>query len=107
MAESKKNTAGALDIRNIIGLLLTVYGVILLGMGIFGDAQEQKTGGVNANLWASIGLLLVGAAFLAWARSVPVPKRPRGGDGGRGGGLRREGARAPACRDEPPDLRSG
>jgi hypothetical protein len=72
MAETKKHTAGALDIRNIIGLLLSVYGVILLFMGIFGDTAEQKTGGVNANLWAGLGLLVVGLGFLAWARIRPV-----------------------------------
>ena len=33
-----KKTAGALDIRNIIGVLLAIYGVILLLMGIFGDS---------------------------------------------------------------------
>ena len=33
----QKHTAGALDIRNIIGGLLGVYGVILVLMGLFGD----------------------------------------------------------------------
>ena len=68
----KKKTAGALDIRNIIGLLLTVYGVILVFMGIFGDIASSKTGGVNANLWAGLALLVVGLGFLAWARLRPV-----------------------------------
>ena len=49
-----KKTAGAFDIRNIIGSLLGIYGVILLLVGIFGDAEEQKTGGVNANLWTGL-----------------------------------------------------
>ena len=69
---AEKHTACALDIRNIIGLLLTVYAVILVFMGIFGDIQEEKTGGVNANLWAGLGLLVVGLAFLAWARLKPI-----------------------------------
>ena len=34
------STAGAFDIRNIIGALLVSYGVILVLMGIFGDAEE-------------------------------------------------------------------
>ena len=75
MAE-KTHTAGALDIRNIIGGLLAVYGVILTGMGLFGDQELDKTGDVNANLWAGIGLLVVGLAFIAWAvvRPIVVPE---------------------------------
>jgi hypothetical protein len=49
---TKRHTAGALDIRNIIGGLLGVYGVILVLMGLFGDKELDKTGDVNANLWA-------------------------------------------------------
>jgi hypothetical protein len=71
-SRTEKKTAGALDIRNIIGLLLTIYGVILLFMGIFGDISASKTGDVNANLWAGLGLLVVGLGFLAWARLRPV-----------------------------------
>ncbi|MGZ4465751.1 MAG: hypothetical protein ACXVW1_12690, partial [Nocardioides sp.] len=65
---TEKHTAGALDVRNIIGSLLSIYGVILLGMGIFGDTETSKTGGVNANLWAGLALLVVGVGFLVWAR---------------------------------------
>ena len=74
MTEStnRRHAAGALDIRNIIGGLLTVYGVILLFMGLFGDTASEKTGGVNANLWSGIGLLVVGLAFLTWARLKPI-----------------------------------
>ncbi len=68
----RRHTAGALDIRNIIGGLLSVYGVILLAVGLFGDAETDKTGGVNANLWAGIALLVVGLGFLAWARLKPI-----------------------------------
>ena len=64
--------AGIFDIRNIIGALLAVDGVILLLAGIFADTQEEKTGGVNANLWAGLALLVVGLAFMAWAAIRPV-----------------------------------
>ena len=67
-----KQTAGALDVRNIIGVLMAVYGVILLVMGIFGDTAAEKTGDVNANLWAGVALIAVGAVFLAWARLRPI-----------------------------------
>ena len=69
---SKKRTAGALDIRNIIGGLLGVYGVILVLMGLFGDKELDKTGDVNANLWAGLAMLVVAVVFLAWAKLKPV-----------------------------------
>ena len=73
----RRHRAGVLDIRNIIGSLLAVYGVILTLMGIFGDPETEKTGGTNANLWAGLVMLGVGLAFMAWARLRPtyVPER--------------------------------
>jgi drug/metabolite transporter (DMT)-like permease len=68
----QKHTAGALDIRNIIGGLLGVYGVILVLMGIFGDKELEKTGDINANLWAGVALVVVAAVFLTWARLRPI-----------------------------------
>jgi hypothetical protein len=64
--------AGIFDIRNIIGTLLSVDGLIILLVGLFGDTEEDKTGGVNANLWAGLVLLVVGLGFMAWARLRPV-----------------------------------
>lgn len=68
----KQQTAGLFDIRNVIGALMAVYGVILILMGLFGDKEGEKTGDVNANLWAGLILLAVGAVFLVWARVRPV-----------------------------------
>lgn len=70
MADTHK--AGAFDIRNVIGLLLAIYGVILTVMGLFADPETEKTGGVNANLWAGIALLVVGLGFMAWAKIRPI-----------------------------------
>jgi len=67
-----RHTAGALDIRNIIGGLLGVYGVILVLMGLFGDKELDKTGDVNANLWAGLALVVVSVVFLTWARLKPI-----------------------------------
>lgn len=66
------HSAGAMDVRNVIGTLLVVYGAILSGMGLFADKGLDKTGDVNANLFAGIALLLVGGAFLTWARLRPI-----------------------------------
>ncbi len=70
--KTDKHAAGALDIRSVIGYLLTAYGLILLLMGVFGDQALDKTGDINANLWAGIGLLVVGLGFLAWVRVKPI-----------------------------------
>jgi hypothetical protein len=67
-----KKTAGALDVRNIIGSLIGVYGVILVVLGIFSDSTAAKTGDVNANLYAGLGLLVGAAVFLVWARLRPL-----------------------------------
>jgi len=77
-----RHTAGLLDIRTIIGALIGAYGVILTLMGLFGDQEPDKTGDVNANLWAGLAMLVVGAVFIAWARLRPVvvpehPDRPQ------------------------------
>lgn len=69
---SASHTAGIFDIRNIIGSLLAIYGVILLAMGLFGDQALDKTDGINANLWGGIALLAVGLGFMAWAKARPV-----------------------------------
>ncbi|MCL8023992.1 hypothetical protein [Nocardioides bruguierae] len=66
------HNAGVFDIRNIIGALLGIYGVILVLMGIFGDPETDKTGGPNANLWAGLVMLVVGIVFIAWSRLRPV-----------------------------------
>ena len=70
--EGRAHKAGALDIRNVIGALLTTYGGILVLLGLFADTAPDKTGDVNANLWAGLSMLLFGVGFLAWARIRPL-----------------------------------
>jgi LPXTG-motif cell wall-anchored protein len=66
--------AGAFDIRNVIGLLIGFYGLVLIVVGLVADSSRQlaKTGGVNANLWAGIAMAVVAAALLLWSRLRPV-----------------------------------
>ena len=85
MAQQEKKTAGIFDIRNIIGALLTIYGVILTLMGLFADPETEKTGGSNANLVAGIVLLDHGPG-------VHRLGLPAAGQGAR---ARRAGARRP------------
>lgn len=68
----RAHKAGAFDIRNIIGALMGVYGVILALAGLLGEHEPEKTGGVNANLWTGLALLLVAAIFIGWSRLRPI-----------------------------------
>jgi hypothetical protein len=81
---TRKHTAGAFDIRNIIGGLLGVYGVVLVLMGIFGDKEYDKTGDINANLWAGLVMVGMAAVFLVWAwlRPIVVPEHVEGPEAG-------------------------
>lgn len=71
------------DIRTIVGALLACYGVILVITGLVDDpaAAEAKTGGVNVNLWAGVGMTVVAGAFFVWARLRPVPPTSSAPDG--------------------------
>ena len=72
----KPHKAGVFDIRNIIGALMAVYGVILTLAGLLGEHEPEKTGDVNANLWTGLALLVVGAFFILWARIRPIVVPP-------------------------------
>ncbi len=71
---STKRHAGAFDIRTIIAMLIGLYGVVLVLAGLFGttDADLERAGGMNINLNAGIGMAVVAALFVAWARLRPV-----------------------------------
>ncbi|MBS45348.1 MAG: hypothetical protein CMH83_19695 [Nocardioides sp.] len=70
---AEKHTAGLFDIRTVIGALLGLYGVILLITRLVaGDAGGENSDPENANLWMGLVLLVVGLAFLFWARVRPV-----------------------------------
>ena len=69
---AEHHTAGAFDIRNFIGALIGIYGIILVLMGLFGEQSLDRTGGVNANLWAGLIMLVGAAAFMVWARLRPI-----------------------------------
>jgi hypothetical protein len=76
----KVHRAGAFDMRNFIAALLGIYGIVLVIYGIIGSspAQLKKADNVNINLWAGIGMVVVAAVFLTWARLRPtiVPDNP-------------------------------
>ena len=89
--------ANLFDLRRIIGGLFTLYGIVLIIVGI-GDSQAEiaKSAGVHINLWAGIGMLVTGLLFLLWAFTRPLGRQlaeaeaeseqPRGGTGADGDG---------------------
>ncbi|APT93420.1 hypothetical protein CPHO_11555 [Corynebacterium phocae] len=74
--QPKKHTAGAFDIRNVIGALVVIYGVILVLAAFALDPGVNPATGApkNAmeNFWAGLVMILVAAAFFAWAKLRPV-----------------------------------
>jgi hypothetical protein len=93
--------ANLFDLRRIIGGLFTLYGIVLIIVGI-GDSQAEiaKSAGVHINLWAGIGMLVMGLLFLLWAFTRPLGRQleeaeaeseqPRGGPGSDGDGTGRQ-----------------
>jgi hypothetical protein len=86
-AGTKGQKAGAFDIRNFIGALIGLYGIILVLTSFFDSGEElSKADGVRINLWAGLGMLALAAFFLIWARLRPVivaeePERAESPDG--------------------------
>jgi|SRR5690348_6003102 len=74
MSENKVHSAGLFDIRNIIGALLGIYGIVLLVVGVVGTSQREidRAGGINANIWVGVVLVVIGGLFLVWARTRPI-----------------------------------
>ena len=60
--------ANAFDLRRIIGGLFLLYGVVLTIVGATdGSAEVSKAAGVRINLWAGLGMLVLGDH---WVRGV-------------------------------------
>lgn len=81
-ASERPHRAGAFDIRNFIGALMGLYGVILVVTGLFftSEAEIEQAADVNVNLWAGLALVLTCAFFLTWARLRPVVVPPSSED---------------------------
>ena len=61
------------DIRNVIGALLLIYGVVLVIVSFTtSDSDKAKADGVNANLWVGISLLVFGGFMVGWAILRPL-----------------------------------
>ncbi|HEY0453207.1 hypothetical protein [Actinophytocola sp.] len=69
-----RRRAAAFDVRLIIALLLGVYGLVTTVLGLaFTSADEiDKSAGININLWAGLGMLVVAALFTLWTMLRPL-----------------------------------
>src|SRR3954471_24185666 len=76
-SEAATSSAASLfDIRRIIGGLFTLYGVLVLGAGLFdGSNAKEKASGIDVNIWTGLGMLLLGLGMLAWMALRPVDVR--------------------------------
>ncbi|HEY2699434.1 MAG TPA: hypothetical protein VGJ45_28520 [Pseudonocardiaceae bacterium] len=67
-------SASLFDLRWILALLFGVYGIVVTVMGIWftSPAELDKAGGINANLWTGIPMIVVAILFALWAQLRPV-----------------------------------
>ena len=57
-----------LDLRLPIGLMFSIFGVMLVGFGIVSDAAiYQRSLGINVNLWWGMVLMVFGLVMLGFA----------------------------------------
>jgi hypothetical protein len=85
-AQRAARAARLFDIRRLIGGIFVIYGVILTVLGLGeSDASIAKSADININLYAGLGMLVVGILFLAWAFSRPLPAEIDESEDGGGG----------------------
>lgn len=67
-------SASLFDLRWIIALLFGVYGIVVtvMGIGFTSQAELDKAGGINVNLWTGIPMIVVAILFALWAQLRPV-----------------------------------
>jgi len=86
-----ERAANLFDLRRIIGGVFLMWGILLTILGITeSDAAIEKAAGININLYAGLGMLVVAIIFLLWAFTRPLGQeiaeseqasRSTGGDG--------------------------
>jgi len=82
--EERRRSAAArlFDVRRVIGGLFVVYGLIVGVVGLLdGSAALEKAQGVRINLWAGLGMLLLGLLFLVWQWLAPAAAPSAGPSG--------------------------
>ena len=71
-----------LDIRLPIGLMFTLFGLLLAVYGVFSDkAIYQRSLGLNVNLGWGVVLLIFGVVMLVLGRRASATAKPEGPEG--------------------------
>jgi hypothetical protein len=74
-----------LDIRLPIGLMFTIFGLLLVGFGLFSDKSiYDRSLGININLSWGVVLLVFGLLMLALGRGGTTPTPPSEDESGGG-----------------------
>jgi hypothetical protein len=70
----RRHTAGIFDVRNIIAVLMGIYGVVLFVMGLvnFSDTDKAKADNINLNLWSGVGIFIFAVLMALWAYLRPM-----------------------------------
>ncbi len=65
-----------LDIKIPIGLMFSIFGILLTTVGLFtnGNAMYKASLGININLWTGIGMLAFGAFMLLTSKLMKKRK---------------------------------
>ena len=64
------------DLRFPVGMMFTVFGFILTGVGVFGGTElYRKSLGINMNLWWGLVMLLFGLGMLLLAFRATARKK--------------------------------
>ncbi|KEX88427.1 hypothetical protein CPTD_00165 [Corynebacterium pseudotuberculosis] len=72
---TSQHLAGAFDIRNVIGALIGLYGLVLVICSFALAGVNPDTGVAKSsqdNLWSGLAMLLVGVIFFLWTRLRPI-----------------------------------
>jgi hypothetical protein len=79
MTEQEVHTADSaasrlFDLRMVIAVLFVIYGVVLtiLGFTSTSDADVERAGDINLNLWGGVAMLVVAALFGTWVWLRPL-----------------------------------
>lgn len=70
----RKHTAGLFDVRNIIAVLMGIYGVVLFVMGLvnFTEEDKRKADDINLNLWCGLGMFVFAVGMALWCYLRPI-----------------------------------
>src|SRR3954454_18841138 len=72
VSESASRISQLFDLRLLIGGLLSLYGVILIVVGLLDSGSDvAQAAGVGVHFWTGIGVLVGGLLFLLWMRLRP------------------------------------